>query len=317
VSKPIVFYGDLVSDVVMHVERLPIEAERVQNIRSISIEPGGAGNSLIVAARLGAQAVALGTIGEDANGEQVYAALLAEGVQMHYVQRGAGSINMTVLVMVDDAGQHVFLVHTGCGDELVLGPDVRKLLTDAAAFFVPGYALHEPRVGTQALEALALARAAGLPVFSDLGPIVADDSLRDAALSVLGASQFSFLTEGEALTLARVGEADDAARWMLAHGAKVVVLKRGAQGCSVYAGAAAAPVRTDIHGLTVTVVDTSGAGDSFAAGFMVHYLEHGDAIAAARFANAVGAAKVQKLGTGRQMPTRAEIDVQWQRSEML
>ena len=146
-NKPVVFFGDLVTDMVMHVERLPIAPDQVQNIRSITLEPGGAGNSLIVAARLGAPAVALGTIGEDASGAQVHAMLLAEGVDVSQVQRGAGSINMTVLVLVDDAGQHVFLVHEGRGAPLALDAGARALIESAALFFVPGYALHEPRVG--------------------------------------------------------------------------------------------------------------------------------------------------------------------------
>lgn len=100
----------------MAIERLPVEAERVQTIRSVSVEPGGAGNFLITAARLGARAVALGTIGEDVYGQAAYDALLAEGVDVSYVQRGAGSHNVLVLVLVDDAGRHVFLVHEGAGD---------------------------------------------------------------------------------------------------------------------------------------------------------------------------------------------------------
>ncbi len=300
----IVFYGDLVTDVVMQVERLPVEANRVQNIRSVTIEPGGAGNSLITAARLGARAVALGCIGEDGNGERVYQILSDEGVDVSYVQRGASTVNMSVYVLVDDAGQHVFLVHEGRGEELQIGPAERALVEGAAAFFMPGYALHEPRVGEKANEVLQIAVAAGVPVYCDLGPIVSDRSLRHKALDVLRHSYVSLLTEDEALTFTEAADADAAARWMQAHGARHVVIKRGAHGCACFVDAAA---RVDIPGIPVTMRDTSGAGDSFAAGFIVDLQQHGDIVRAARFANAVGAAKVQKLGTGRQMPTREEV----------
>jgi ribokinase len=308
----ILFYGDLVTDMVMQVARLPIEANKVQPISSIGIEPGGAGNSLIVAARLGVHAIALGTIGEDYAGEQIYQALAHEGVDVSFVQRGAGSINMTVLVMVDKAGEHVFLVHRGAGELLNIGAAERALICGVDAFFVPGYALHEPRVGPVALDALQIAVDAGVPVFSDLGPIVGDDSLRDMALAVNARSHTALLTEDEALTFTRQSSADDAAHWMQAQGARTVIIKRGGQGCVCYAPDLP---RTEISGVPVKVLDTSGAGDSFAAGYIVEWFKHRDVLRAARFANAVGAAKVQKLGTGRQMPTAEEIRKEAARGE--
>jgi ribokinase len=303
-SHAIVFYGDLVTDVVINLPRLPIEPNKVQRIRAITIEPGGAGNSLITAARLGAHAAALGCIGEDGNGEQVYQILRAEGVDVSRVQRGADTTNMSVFVFVDDAGQHVFLVHEGAGPPLNLGPAETALIRNAAAFFMPGYALHEPRVGEQALPAMEIALAAGVPIFSDLGPIVGDRDLRDRALTVLRHSQVALLTEEEALKLSEAADGETAARWMQAQGAQHIVIKRGGEGCSVFVGVAP---RVDIAGIPVEMRDTSGAGDSFAAGFIVDLLKHDDIVRAARFANAVGAAKVQKLGTGRQMPTLEEV----------
>lgn len=301
----ILVYGDLVSDMVMRVDRLPVEANRVQDIHGIEIEPGGAGNSLIVAARLGARAIAFGTIGEDVSGQQVFAALQAEGVDVRAVQRGAGSVNMTVLVMVDAAGEHVFLVHRGHGETLRIDVPERALIAGSDAYLVPGYALHEPRVGPVALDALRIAVDAGVPVVSDLGPIVGDRSLRAAALAVNAVSRMAVLTEEEALTFTGASTAHDAARWLQAHGARDVVLKRGPAGCVCYVGADAPAV---LDGISVTARDTSGAGDAFVAGLLVDWLAHRDLLRAARFANAVGAAKVQKIGTGRQMPTRAEIE---------
>lgn len=257
-SQAIVFYGDLVTDVVMNLPRLPIEANKVQRIHTITIEPGGAGNSLITAARLGARAVALGCIGEDGNGEQVYQILRAEGVDVSHVQRGAGTVNMSVYVFVDDNGQHVFLVHEGFGPPLNLGPAEHALIRNAPAFFMPGYALHEPRVGEQAIPAMNIALAAGVPVFSDLGPIVGDRSLRHLALTVLQHSQVALLTEDEAITLSETADGEAAARWMQAQGAQNVVIKRGGDGCAAFVGDAP---RVDIPGIRVEMRDTSGAGD--------------------------------------------------------
>ena len=309
-SPTIICLGDLVTDLVMAIERLPVEAERVQTIRSVSVEPGGAGNFLITAARLGARAVALGTIGEDVYGQAAYDALLAEGVDVSYVQRGAGSHNVLVLVLVDDAGRHVFLVHEGAGDPLKIDAQVTDLLRSADLLFVPGYALHERRMAAAVLPAVRIAAEAGVPVMNDLGPIVAEPSVRPTALALVGLSTASLLTADELRCFAGLDDEAQAAAWMLSLGTQHVVVKRGEAGCAVYS----ASDYQAIPGIPVTVRDTTAAGDAFAAGFAVQWLIEQDVLRAAQFANCVGAAKVQKLGSGRQCPTLAEVRAIQQRA---
>jgi sugar/nucleoside kinase (ribokinase family) len=58
----------------------------------------------------------------------------------------------------------------------------------------------------------------------------------------------------------------------------------------------------------VDVRDTNGAGDSFAAAFIYGYLQGWPPEEIGAFANAMGAAKVQKFGAGRNVPTLDEIE---------
>jgi len=289
----------------MTIERLPVEAERVQNIHAISVEPGGAGNFLITAARLGAHAIAFGTIGEDDYGQAVHDILLTENIDVRTVQRGVGSVNVLVLVMVDDAGQHVFLVRDGAGELYDIDAASRDAIRTADAFFLPGYALHERRVGPVALDATRFAHTCGVPVMNDLGPIVGEASVREQALEIVRMSIVSLLTADEAVRFTAEPTYADAARWLLARGTRHVIIKRGAEGCAVFSQDGGVH---DVLGIRVPVRDTTAAGDSFAAGFVVDWLDHHDVYAAARFANCVGAAKVQKVGSGRHCPTRAEIE---------
>lgn len=301
----VVCYGDLVTDLVMTVEQLPIEPERVQNIHAITVEPGGAGNFLITAARLGARAIAFGAVGEDTYGQSVFEMLRDEHVDVQFAQRGAGSVNVLVLVIVDDVGQHVFLVRDGTGDPFVIDQRSERAIQQADAFFMPGYALHERRVAGSAVQATQIAFAAGVPIMNDLGPIVNEASVRPQTLDILRMSEVSLLTADEAMQYTRTSTFADAARWMLAQGSRHVIIKRGGEGCVVFLQQGDA---VEIAGISVNVRDTTAAGDSFAAGFVVEWLKHRDVAAAARFANCVGAAKVQKIGSGRQCPTRAEIE---------
>jgi sugar/nucleoside kinase (ribokinase family) len=140
---------------------------------------------------------------------------------------------------------------------------------------------------------------------NDLGPIVNEASVRPQTLDILRLSEVSLLTADEAMRYTHTHTYADAARWLMDKGSKHVVIKRGGEGCAVFSQDGTI---VEIAGIPVTVRDTTAAGDSFAAGFVVEWLKHRDVVAAARFANCVGAAKVQKIGSGRQCPTREEIE---------
>ena len=58
----------------------------------------------------------------------------------------------------------------------------------------------------------------------------------------------------------------------------------------------------------VSPVDTTGAGDAFNGGLVTALSEGKDLFAAAKFANALAAVSVQRMGTTNSMPTREEID---------
>jgi len=302
-TKTIVCYGDLVADLVMQIPQLPILPDQAQLARSMVIEPGGAGNFLITAARLGGRCVALAAVGEDPNGETIYAIMQAERIDMSHAQRGPGSTNVVVIVFVDDVGQHVFIAHDGTGVPFELRARDVELIREAGVLYMPGYSLAEGRMAPAALEAVHIACGAGVAVMNDLGPVVNDAFVRDAAIEVVRHSHVSLLTAQEAIQFTGESNYEAAAHALLQMGSKAVVIKRGPQGCVVFEGAS---VR-EVAGLAVTARDTTAAGDSFAGGFVVDWLKHGDVFRAAQFANAVAAAKVQKVGSGRQCPTAEEV----------
>ena len=89
----------------------------------------------------------------------------------------------------------------------------------------------------------------------------------------------------------------------LAAAGKVVVLKRGAAGCTVFSQ----EVSMRFAGFDVDEVDPTGAGDTFCAGFTVAILDGLNLYDAAVFANAVGALAVTKKGPMEGAPTRNEV----------
>ena len=112
----IVAVGDLTADLIVEVPELPIRADDFLLAEQVGLEPGGSANLLILLARLGASAVALGTLGADLWGDQVYQILKSEGVDPSPIRReGTTSV---ALVLVDARGRHSFVGSYGKGSTL-------------------------------------------------------------------------------------------------------------------------------------------------------------------------------------------------------
>jgi sugar/nucleoside kinase (ribokinase family) len=122
----------------------------------------------------------------------------------------------------------------------------------------------------------------------------------------VGAGQhaYALTTTEDELPLIAGGRTEQAAYdFLLGEGIQLIVIKRGAQGCRIIT----VDSRVDIPAFPVTVRDLVGAGDCFNAAFIYGMLHGLSLVEAATLANAAGGAKVQKLGSGRAMPTRSEV----------
>jgi sugar/nucleoside kinase (ribokinase family) len=143
-----------------------------------------------------------------------------------------------------------------------------------------------------------LAAQAGVPVLFDPGPRVADIE-RDWLAALVRCASVVITTEDESRALRRrLSLADLERRTQL----RAIILKRGANGCVISAGG----LRLDLPGYPVPVRDLTGAGDCFAAAVAWGLLHELPWEVIGAVANAVGAAKVQKVGTALAAPTRAE-----------
>ncbi|MFW9820867.1 MAG: sugar kinase [Candidatus Thorarchaeota archaeon] len=98
----------------------------------------------------------------------------------------------------------------------------------------------------------------------------------------------------EAENLANVKGSEIACQKLLAMGPKIVVLKQGYRGCTVFTPDENNGMKID--GFKVTEKDPTGAGDCFAGAFMIGYLIGWELERVAKFANAVGALKVENFG---------------------
>jgi len=300
--RRVVTVGDFVADLVVSIPTLPVEAARHQLASALALEPGGAGNFLVAGARLGLEMSLLGVRGDDMFGAAAAAALEREGVDTRGLVVQAGGSTTTVLVLVDEAGQHVFLGKYGNGPEVEFPVSWEQVIRASGALFLSGYSLHEERLARSALLSLETARTYGVQVFFDPGPHIAGMSKLRIA-NIIQQTDVILLTEDEIPLVAGGQSGMDAARALLDSGPRVVCVKRGGQGCVILTASG----ETAHSGYPVEVRDTNAAGDSFAAAFIYASLNGWRLDQIAAFANAMGAAKVQKLGSGTHVPTRDEV----------
>lgn len=294
--------GDLVADLTVSISKLPVEANAHQIVHRFQLEPGGAGNFLIAGARLGMKMTALGTIGDDVFGQAVLDLLVEQGVAIEGVIHQTDASSTTVIVLVDDMGQHVFLGGYGVGPAIEFPARWKRLLDSCDAVFVSGYTFHEHRLAHAALETMKRARKTKIPVFFDPGP----DMVRlqaEQREEILANSDLLLLTEQELPILTGGEDGIDAARMLLNEKVVLVCVKRGERGCVIFTE----EEKVEHPGFKVIVRDTTAAGDSFAAAFIFGYLQEWSLPQIATFANAMGAAKVQKIGSGSQVPSAEEV----------
>jgi ribokinase len=233
---------------------------------AISTRGGGAGANVAVhLARLGRPVVLAGCIGDDAAGAALAAELTAAGVRPA-LRTVAGVPTGTIVSLVEPGGQRSMLADRGAN--LQLRPEDVPAPAPGGHLHLSGYTLLDPGPRAAGLAALAAAVAAGCTVSVDpasTGPLTrycVDRWLADTAAATL-----LLPNAEEARLLTGCADPADAAR-ALARRHPVVAVSLGADGALWASGAVL--VHRPAH--PAQVVDTTGAGDAFAAGLLAAWL---------------------------------------------
>src|SRR5918998_503588 len=298
----LVVLGDLVGDLIVPVERLPLLPNNHGWAEGIFLEPGGAGNVLVAARRLNLDVAALGQLGADRYGSETLAMLEPGGVDLRHVAVYSERSTVLCIVLADQLNQHVYL---GVKDDLGVWPfpeSWHAVIQQSRALYTDGYTLRDLLTPEDVFAAFATARAAGVPIFFDPGPS-AEFIPYEQRQRALAATDVLLLSEAEAQFLAPLRDRVELARALLAFGPSVVVLKLGGEGCLV----ATAEEVHQVAGFSVPVVDTVGAGDSFAPAFIAGWLRGGTPRDCALLGNAMGALAVTQRGAGTRIPERDRL----------
>jgi sugar/nucleoside kinase (ribokinase family) len=205
------------------------------------------------------------------------------------VDKGSSGV---VVVLVDPTGERTMFPDNGANSGLKLS-DLPEL-GDFNAVYLSGYSPLDPLSRPGVLAMIEKIKAAGLPLYFDPASVGGMMEVPiDEVKSWIRLMDVILLNEEEAIYL--TGETDpEKALELLLHDCESVVIKRGSQGAI---GKARGSILISVPAVSTEVVDTTGAGDSFAAGFIAHYaltknMQHGleaGAAVAARCVAIVGA----------------------------
>jgi sugar/nucleoside kinase (ribokinase family) len=270
------------------VERIP-EGQGGELVEQIKITAAGsAGGTALVLAKLGAEVRSAGAIGSDAAGDMLVSLLERDGVDTSLlVRRSDAQTSATVLPIRPNGDRPALHV---IGANATYGPD--EVPWDALADCTHLH-LGAPEFmgGEAAAQILSRAREHGVVTSADI--LAPGEGLLDWIGPAL--PQLDYLLPNAEQVLALTGKEDLVAgcRELVSRGAGCVAATRGADGVLIVDGES----EESVPAFEVEVVDTTGCGDGYSAGFLRGLSLGHDSERAATIGSATAAQVAQGLGT--------------------
>ena len=262
----------------------------------VLLTPGGsAANVAVWARRCGLDTQFIGKIGRDRFGLLAHEDLLGEDVTAHFVETD-DHLTGSVAVFVDHTGERSMVSGRGADHYLLEDELPREMLGAARHLHLTAWSFFVDPPRSAAREAARVARAGGATLsfdpgsFQMIGEMGVDAFLaqtQDLGIDIL----LPNFEEGSMLTGLDEPEPIAARLAELFPGA-LIMLKLDAAGSLVHEHGTS----THIPAGTNNLIDATGAGDSFAGGFLAQYLRGASAVDAARFATSISAWVIEHVG---------------------
>jgi ribokinase len=292
-----VVVGSVNVDLVVRVATLPAAGETVTG-GSFSRHHGGKGaNQAVAAARLGADVLLVGALGDDDLGRLAVEELRRQGIDVSAVETSEGAVTGVALIVVADSGENQIAVASGAN--ALIGAEAVDRVFKAHGGGAGDVYLSNFEVADEAI--VAGARAAserGMTVVINPAPA------RELPSALLAARPILVPNQGEAQQL--TGEMDPyaAARILSARTGAPVVVTLGDQGAIAVSGGDSERISAPL----LEAVDTTGAGDAFAGALAAELSAGRPLVDAVRFAVVAASLSVRVAGAREGMPTREEVE---------
>jgi sugar/nucleoside kinase (ribokinase family) len=285
--------GNVLVDVLVKPVRAFPRLGELLPVDRVEVAMGGcASNTAIVLSRLGVSTSLWGKLGRDFFGDYAAMNLKKTGVDISALRRDAKVSTSATLVLVNARGQRSFLHALAANDHIGLNDLSLKNLGGFHHLHVGGYFLFPKLDGRPMAEILRLARSRGLTTSLDTAWDLKGRWMR-ALQPCLPYLDYFMPSEREVKKLLGHCRLREAGRFFASRGVGCAIIKLGEKGAYLQTrsgGEIQAPA------FKARVVDTTGAGDSFCAGFLKGLSMGWDLGECLKLANAAGACAVEALG---------------------
>jgi sugar/nucleoside kinase (ribokinase family) len=301
----VVSAGIIVADILAQpIDRYP-EKGRLVLFDRLELHAGGcAANVANALGKLGRRAAVMGRVGVDAFGEHCVAEIQASHVDTAGIMRTREASTSATFVAIGSDGERAFFHIIGANALFSLADIDLDVVRQAKVLLVAGTFVLPALDGEPTAQLFRLAKEAGLTTVLDT--VYNDRVAEPLAVLAPALPHLDYfvpnLTEAELVTGARGPRA--AAEVLLGRGCRCVVIKLGEEGVYCLTGAGE---EFRVPAYRVKVVDATGAGDAWVAGFLTGLLEGWPLEEALLFGNAVGAQAVQTVGCTTGIPTFAAV----------
>jgi sugar/nucleoside kinase (ribokinase family) len=260
---------------------------------------GSAANTIVGVANLGARAAYVGKVRDDQIGRLYTHDIRAAGVAFETMPASDGPATGCCYILVTPDGERTMNTYLGAAQELMPDDIDSAQVAASAIIYLEGY-LWDPKNAKDAfLKAATIAHDAGRQVALTLSDSFCVDRYRGEFLDLMrrGTVDLVFANEAELHSLYQTSDFDTAlAQWR--SDTKLGVVTRGEKGCLVAStdGVIAVPAFPIDR-----IVDTTGAGDLFAAGFLFGLVRGAGVEAAGRLGALAAAEVIQHIGARPQV----------------
>lgn len=284
-------------------------------------------NIAVACSRLGLRASLLTGVGNDKVGEFIINFLIKENVNTDCIPTKNSARSSAVVLGIEppDKFPLVYYRDNAADSQVNIDDVLRAKIEDHRILLINGTAMNIEPSRSSTFFAAEIAEKNGVDIVLDLD--FRADQWHDyrafgiTVRAILPKVKIAIGTEEEILaaTLSEAsqvvirdqqisapeikGDVEKSIAWLLSSGIETLLVKRGAEGVSIYSKDGS---RTDVPGFPVKVLNVLGAGDAFAGGFLYGLLQGWDLYKSCRMANASGAQVVTKNGCANFMPTLEE-----------
>ncbi|HTL40653.1 MAG TPA: carbohydrate kinase family protein [Pseudolysinimonas sp.] len=292
-----VFFGDVARDDYYRAPAFPAAGDKMIVTALPSQFGGSVANSATIYAGYGMPTSFMSQLNSGPLTQELLGQLKDEGIDTRHVIFDETVPDSRCIVLLSGE-QHIVLIPTLGITHTEITPEAFEHIAEAE-FLVTTLTDAKPfRMGElRASEVLESFRARGTRIVVDLDVYNAENQ----GSGLLAHCDILFMNSLGAQRLAATG---DSIEGLLAGGASAVVVTRDSDGCELH-------TRDGVHvvpGITVPVVDVTGAGDTFTSSFLFALSESGDPRSAAEFANAAATRAVTKVGARAGRATRADVE---------